>query len=124
MSTRNATRVGWTILIDAQITGPSYWEDGKLIIYPTLADALTALRNSYATWRDDQLADEDYATFGLVPAEAATQDDFRGWLGEWIVPCIEYADGSLDVGDNEDQDWFGMSWTAEDLSAIRAEFGW
>lgn len=122
MSGRNATRVGWTILIDAQITGPAHWEDGVVIIYPTWKEAIGALLKSYESWWED--ADAEVGGVELVPPVSATEQDFRNQLGEWVVPCIEYADGSLDAGDNEDQDWFGMSWTAEDLSAISAEFGW
>lgn len=119
MSGRNATRVGWTILIDAQITGPSCWNNGIVTIYPTREEAVAALRDSYSWWLEDQ---DDHE--GLPAFDDTTEEVIRGYLGEWVVPCIEYADGSLDVGDNEDQDWFGMSWTAEDLSAIDDEFGW
>lgn len=115
MTGTQITRKGWTIMMQAQFTGPSYFDlqTGKVRIFATEQDAKAALDSALQIWMNDLEEDELEENEGISARDA---------LGEWVVPCTEYADGSLEVDENLDEDWLGWTYSAYDLFAIRSEW--
>ena len=92
-----AVKRGYTCLMETWLQGifPSWWKDGKVVIFDTREEAEAELKKAFVEWRDDifPVGDEEMG-------EIFNENIYEA-LGEWVVPCVLYDDGSLGVTDDE-----------------------